>query len=48
MKYNEYKTIKRLNSADLDRDVNKLLQDGWELFGTPYVHDTFLVQAMVK
>jgi hypothetical protein len=57
MKIIEYKTATADSWAALDKDVNKLLAQGYQLYGNPYFGEnkiegaigTFLVaQAMVK
>jgi hypothetical protein len=57
MKIIEYKTATADSWASLDRDVNKLLAQGYQLYGNPYFGEnkiegaigTFMVaQAMVK
>jgi hypothetical protein len=57
MKIIEYKTATADNWASLDKDVNKLLAQGYQLYGNPYFGEkkiegaigTFMVaQAMVK
>jgi hypothetical protein len=57
MKIIEYKTVTADNWALLDKEVNKLLAQGYQLYGNPYFGGnkiegaigTFLVaQAMVK
>ena len=57
MKIIEYKTATADNWAALDKDVNNLLAQGYQLYGNPYLAGnkiegaigTFLVaQAMVK
>jgi len=57
MKVIEYKTATADSWASLDKDVNKLLVQGYQLYGSPYFGEnkiegaigTFMVaQAMVK
>jgi hypothetical protein len=57
MKVIEYKTATADSWAALDKDVNKLLAQGYQLYGSPYFGEnkiegaigTFMVaQAMVK
>lgn len=31
-----YKTIKATYEEDLDKEVNKYLEQGWQLYGNPY------------
>lgn len=48
----EYKTVCRKDNESLDKKVNKLLKEGYELYGSPHVVDygySFeFYQAMVK
>jgi len=48
----EYKTVSKPNNKDLDKKVNKLLKEGYQLYGNPYALDfdySFeYYQAMVK
>jgi hypothetical protein len=57
MKIIEYKTATADSWASLDKDVNRLLAQGYQLYGSPYFGEnkiegaigTFMVaQAMVK
>ena len=57
MKIIEYKTATADSWSALDKDVNKLLVQGYQLYGNPYIGEnkiegalgTFMVaQAMVK
>ena len=52
MNTGEYQTVRERSFKDLDETVNKLLADGFQLYGSPYVTESnneFLVcQAMVK
>jgi hypothetical protein len=43
----EYKVV-GTGSRHFERDVNKLLIEGWELYGEPFSADSRLFQAMVK
>jgi hypothetical protein len=33
---------------DFDHEINRLLAQGWELWGNLFAHEKFLFQAMVK
>jgi hypothetical protein len=52
MNIGEYRTVRAGNFKDLDETVNKLLADGFQPYGSPYVTESageFLAcQAMVK
>ena len=55
MNIQEYKTAHGATVAELDKNVNTLICDGFELFGNPYcaappagVVDAPICQAMVK
>lgn len=52
MKIGEYQTIRANSAADLDKHVNEALEQGFELYGNPYVAEsagqTMICQAMVK
>jgi hypothetical protein len=41
-----YQTI-CLQQCALDDKVNKYLDDGWELYGSPFVSNAYIVQTMV-
>lgn len=50
-----YKTICRVLPSELDDEINKLIQEGWELYHGPYSagngdrdEDGYSCQAMVK
>lgn len=43
-----YRTVLGNQPAKLDTDVEKRLQEGWELYGYPYTDGDFHYQAMVK
>jgi len=44
----EYKTVGMNNVCYLDREINKLLNDGWELYGSPYSTSDYKYQALIK
>ena len=52
MRVKEYKTIGSCDTENLDDSVNVYLDEGWELFGSPYCEfgDDFQMfyQAMVR
>ena len=33
---NEYKTVCRTDAGTFDKEINELLKEGWELYGSPY------------
>jgi hypothetical protein len=47
-----YKTAEASTATGLDAAVNKLIEDGYQLYGTPYLTDTdggfIMFQAMTK
>lgn len=48
MKIKQYKTIVRLHQTDFDDKVNQFLNQGWELYGSPYSDKNhFYCQALV-
>lgn len=48
MKIVEYKTVTADNWTALDKEVNRLLSLGYQLYGNPYFGDSTLAQAMIK
>jgi len=48
MRIVEYKTVTADNWTTLDKEVNRLLSQGYQLYGNPYFGDSTLAQAMVK
>ena len=47
----EYKTVASSSSQGLDEEVNKLIQNGWEVWGKPYCiirAQTVAQQVMVR
>jgi hypothetical protein len=48
MRVVEYKTAVAEDGAELDREVNKLIGLGYQLYGSPYASGKVLAQAMVK
>jgi hypothetical protein len=42
MKIKEYKTVGGSNAEDLDAKVNKLLAEGYQLYGNPYLSDSVI------
>lgn len=47
----EYRTVRKGNFGDLDREVNKLLEEGFSLYGNPYVTDQeefYVCQALIR
>ena len=44
----EFKTIEAYNSADLDRQVNESLQEGWDIKGDILVGAQCYIQAMTR
>jgi hypothetical protein len=47
MKVKEYKMISDNNIPSLNKQVNKLLKLGWELYGSPSGAGNLVIQAMV-
>ncbi len=47
-----YKTVSATTPSNLDLEINKLLKQGWRIFGSPYVYDhgqsREICQAMVR
>lgn len=48
MKIVEYKTATAESCTALDKEVNKMLSQGYQLYGPPYVREKSIAQAMVK
>ena len=47
--YTTYKTVIKMSSNDFDAAVSKLLSDGWQLYGDPYVNQGgYYCQALIK
>lgn len=46
--FSEYKTVSTPFPDFLDREVKDLLQNGWQLYGTPYEVGSHYCQAMVR
>jgi hypothetical protein len=44
----EYKTIRFKNIMDFDIQINKALEEGWQLYGNPFFADVFYVQCLIK
>lgn len=45
----KYKTVAVLrDSSALDKKVNKLLEEGWELYGNPYSRECYTFQALTR
>jgi hypothetical protein len=42
MNVSKYKTAVASSAKDLDKEVNKLIQEGYTPYGSPYVSDTEL------
>jgi hypothetical protein len=49
MMYTTYKTVIKMSSNDFDAAVSKLLSEGWQLYGDPYVNQGgYYCQALIK
>lgn len=44
----DYLSIYARSFEELDREVTKLLNDGYRLYGYPYTTNTYIVQTLVK
>jgi hypothetical protein len=44
----EYNLATAASAPDLQKAVNSNLKDGWELFGSPFSHQGYVCQAMIK
>lgn len=44
----KYKSVFERDPRILDKEVNKLLSEGWKLYGSPFDSEGFIGQAMVK
>ena len=43
-----YRIAKSSNTTTFESNVQEMLDDGWELWGTPFAVGSVLVQAMVR
>ena len=48
MRIVEYKTAVAEDGEGLDREVNKMIAQGYQLYGSPYASGKVMAQAMVK
>ena len=48
MKIKEYKIVAESTNLKMSDDINKLLKDGWELYGFPSIVDGIYFQTLVK
>ena len=46
--YMKYQLLAEGTNLKLTKDVNKLLKDGWELYGYPFIQDGLFFQAVIK
>lgn len=44
----EYFTVASNELHRVNEEVNRLLDDGWKLYGSPYATEYFIFQAMVR
>lgn len=48
----EFKTISEHDDSEFDKKITKYLQNGWKLFGTPYLFKgtsyIYMVQHLIK
>ena len=48
MKCKKYQLLAESTNLKLTKDVNTLVDKGWELYGYPFFIDGFFLQAMIK
>jgi hypothetical protein len=46
--YTKYQLLAEGTNLKLTKDVNKLLKEGWELYGYPFIQDGLFFQAVTK
>jgi hypothetical protein len=46
--YTKYQLLAEGTNLKLTKDVNKLLKEGWELYGYSFIQDGLFFQAVTK
>lgn len=44
----KYRLVTQDTDTGLEEVINKLLQEGWKLYGNPFVDGRLIFQAMIK